>query len=165
MKGQDAMDLKKTLLPVALFAVLAPLAAFAEHDATPNYDANYDANYDVQGVNRPVERPMPPTHSGQGRYELRTMQRWVEGQWQQVWVPEQCVTRQRGWKTRVRCQPGYYDSRWTPGHYVTAQQWVWIPYNHPPAPYPQRYGRDYRRYDRPGHHAPVAQHPATPVYR
>ena len=155
------MNLKKMLVPAALIAVLAPLAAFAEHD---DY-AGYGNNEPAQVASQYARRPMPPTHESQGRYEMRTTQQWVPGQYTQVWVPEQCVSRQRGWGTRVRCRPGFYDQRWTPGHYVSAQQWVWVPFNHPPAPHPQRYGR-YRNHDRhhdrhQGYEQP--RHYATPV--
>ncbi len=137
------MDLKKMLAPFAVIASLAPLAAFAD-DTSNNFGATAniqvqvtDAQYDAQYY----RQPMPPTYQNQGHYELRTVQRWVPGQHEQVWVPEQCVTRQKPWGTKVRCRPGFYDSRWVPGHYVTVQEQVWVPHN---TPHPQRYGRQYR---------------------
>jgi hypothetical protein len=69
-------------------------------------------------------QPTPPRHQ-QGSYELRNVQQWVEGRYEQVWVPEDC--RRRGRWGRTKCTGGYYDQRWVEGHYETVQQWVWVP--------------------------------------
>lgn len=70
----------------------------------------------------PGPMPRPPGHE-RGRYELQTVQRWVPGHYEQVWVPEQCRTGHWG---RTRCRPGYSEQQWVPGRYEQAQQWVWV---------------------------------------
>ncbi|XXF78729.1 hypothetical protein P2318_02935 [Myxococcaceae bacterium GXIMD 01537] len=77
----------------------------------------------------PMPRPPPRQH---GRYEMQTVQRFVPGRYEQVWVPEQCDYRHR--RRAVRCSGGYYEQQWVPGRYETVQEWVWVP-----APRP-RYG-------------------------
>lgn len=69
-------------------------------------------------------RPGPPRNQ-EGRYELKLVQQWVPGRYEQVWVPEQCKYKPR-WGT-VKCRGGYYDQRWVEGHYETVEQWVWVP--------------------------------------
>src|SRR5262245_32548411 len=121
------MSFKKTLVGAALTLSMAPLAARAEHDEQA-YDQNqYQQPYEQQYQ---YQQPQPPTYQQQpgiavgepcptdrqgdrsGRYEQRTVQRWVPGQYQQVWVPEQCTTRfrQRGyWRMAANvCVPAHY---------------------------------------------------------
>lgn len=69
-------------------------------------------------------QPTPPRNQ-HGRYELRLVQQWVPGRYEQVWVPEKCKYRPR-WGT-VKCRGGYYEQQWVEGHYETAEQWVWVP--------------------------------------
>lgn len=100
-----------------------------EHGAVP-------VNQHVHnGCHRPVAPP-PQYTQQQGRYELQNVQRWVPGQQQQVWVPGQCFGHHRRWK---RCTNGYYRTEWTPGSYVTVQEWVWVPYANN-----YQYGASYR---------------------
>jgi hypothetical protein len=69
-------------------------------------------------------QPVAPQNQ-QGRYELRLVQQWVPGRYEQVWVPQDCRYKPR-WGT-TKCRGGYYDQRWVEGHYQTAEQWVWVP--------------------------------------
>ncbi|RKG92400.1 hypothetical protein D7V88_06265 [Corallococcus terminator] len=72
-------------------------------------------------------RPMPRPVDSRGRYELQTVERWVPARYEQVWVPEQCVSRGRRGR-QVRCTPGYYDQRLIPANYQAVTEWVWVPY-------------------------------------
>ncbi|MBF5046095.1 hypothetical protein FGE12_27015 [Aggregicoccus sp. 17bor-14] len=78
-------------------------------------------------------RPPEPAPRPDGRYELRTTQRWVSGYEERVWVPEVCTTEQHHHMRRTTCRDGYYDTRYVDGHYEPAEEWVWVPY--PPRPY------------------------------
>jgi hypothetical protein len=69
-------------------------------------------------------QPPPPQYQ-QGRYELKLVQKWVPGYYQQVWVPEECKYKPRRHVTK--CRGGYYDQQWVPGRYETVEEWVWIP--------------------------------------
>jgi hypothetical protein len=71
--------------------------------------------------------PLPPPQA-RGRYEMQTVSRWVEGGYEQVWVPEVCETRHRRYKRVTRCTGGYYEQRQLAGHYEQVQEWVWVPY-------------------------------------
>lgn len=152
------MDFKKTLIPAALIAALAPLAAFADHVRYDD-DDGYATHHERGWHQRP-----------HGRYEMRPVQRWVPGHYQQVWVPEQCRVKYRWYGERVRCRPGFYDSRWVPGHVEVAQQWVWVPYSpdfnrwqSPPPPYrgDQGYSPDSQGY--PGEQDLQRQQPSAPL--
>ena len=69
-------------------------------------------------------QPAPTQNQQQGRYELRQVQQWVPGRYEQVWVPQDCrYSPRRG----TKCRGGYYDQRWVEGHYQVAEQWVWVP--------------------------------------
>ncbi|HZN95463.1 MAG TPA: hypothetical protein VFB81_22275 [Myxococcales bacterium] len=153
------MHFKKTLVGAALSLSMLPLAARAEHDQAQQYqypqqDQTYQQQYQYpQQYQQPYEQapgyqqgptaqsaepcPAEPPRGHrrhQGRYELRTVQQWVPARYQQVWVPQQCSVRerQRGWWTQTGyvCVPGHYDQRWVAGHYETAQQWVWVRFDH-----------------------------------
>lgn len=118
------MNLKNAVISVAMMLSLAPAAAFADH--VHSLSCDHDSQY----------RPMPQTYQQNGRYELRTVQKWVDGYWTQVQVPQQCVTRGR-WHQRTKCWGGGYERRWVDGHYENAQEWVWVPNVNPgPIPYP-----------------------------
>jgi hypothetical protein len=71
--------------------------------------------------------PEPPRHRWprqQGRYELQTVQRWVPGHYEQVWVERDCRYKPR--RNVTKCTGGYYDQRWVPGYYQPVQEWVWV---------------------------------------
>lgn len=120
-------------LSLALAATLAPLSALADHDEYPRQPAVEVHVHDADCGHRPP--PGQPSQSG--RYELRSVQRWVVGQYQEVWVPQRCEWR--GPRHRhhpvhshhLKCRGGYYQRRWTPGYYQTVQEWVWVPYPQP----------------------------------
>src|SRR5690242_21822298 len=57
-----------------------------------------------------------------GHYEWRTVNEWVPGSYQQVYVPGRCHVRAwRSW-----CRPGFYRTEWNPGHYAPVNQQVWV---------------------------------------
>jgi len=71
--------------------------------------------------------PEPPRHRWpreSGRYELQTVQRWVPGHYEQVWVERECRYKPR--RNMTKCTGGYYDERWVPGYYQPVQEWVWV---------------------------------------
>lgn len=72
--------------------------------------------------------PAPPSGVPQqsGRYELRAVSQWVPGYYEQVFVPGQCYTKQKKWRTRTVCTEGHYEDRWVEGRYEQTQQWVWV---------------------------------------
>lgn len=142
------MSFKMTLAGAALTLSMAPLAARADdfsqqrqYDQQP-YQQSYDQQQQYQqpygqqpGI--AVGEPSPYDRDGDrgdrgGRYEQRVIQRWVPGQYQQVWVPEQCSTQygHRGWYRAAAnvCIPAHYAQQWTPGHSESTQQWVWVPF-------------------------------------
>jgi hypothetical protein len=71
--------------------------------------------------------PLPPPRA-RGRYEIQTVSRYVEGRYEQVWVPEVCKERQRRYSRVTKCRGGYYEQQWVPGRYEQVQEWVWVPY-------------------------------------
>lgn len=130
-----------TLSKLFLAAVLAvPFTASADHDEDDyDDDDRRRAPAHVHGGacrhEHRVDAPPPPPRR-EGRYELRTVQHWVEGRYERVWVPEVCKHKRNG---RVKCQRGFYEQRYLPGHYATVEQWVWVAapvrrYGLPPPP-------------------------------
>lgn len=136
------MALKTGIFSLALGTLLLGSTARADdndfqtqHDGTQvqshgfhgGYGQPYRAPLQVHvhsGACRHGPQPTPPQNQN-GRYELRLVQQWVPGRYEQVWVPEQCNYKpRRGVK---KCRAGYYDQRWVEGHYETAEQWVWVP--------------------------------------
>lgn len=111
------MKVRPLLLSLALGASMVPAAAVADHDKSY----------------RCGDRHHP--RRGPGHYELRDVQRWVEGHYADVWVPERCrelpprrhLRFGRVRKAKVVCDPGHYESRWIPGQYIVTQRWVWVP--------------------------------------
>jgi hypothetical protein len=77
-------------------------------------------------------QPPPPQYQ-QGRYELKLVQKWTPGYYQQVWVPEDCRYKPRRHVTK--CKGGYYEQQWVAGRYETVEEWVWVPsYRRPTGP-------------------------------
>ena len=139
----------KMMVGAALTLSMVPLAARAD-DYGQQYSQYAQPTYAQPQYQQPgiaVGEPAPIDRRGDrtGRYELRTVQRFVQGQYQQTWVPEQCSLRerQRGWYRQAAqvCVPAHYEQRWMPGHYESAQQWVWVPFE----------GRGHGRWGRHGH--------------
>lgn len=124
----------RSIVTVAVAAaLLLPAAAFADRDRRHRRHHGHEHHHHascghVDYRNRPLPPPPPGSSTAHGRYELQTVQRWVDGYWAEQWVPEQCVTRGRHHK-RVKCTPGYYTRQWVPGRYETVQEWVWVPYH------------------------------------
>jgi hypothetical protein len=132
------MALKTGIFSLALGALLLGSTAQADDNLfqTQHHRDGRWSDHDRQ-YGRPVHghvhgsdcrhgaQPAPPQNQ-QGRYELRLVQQWVPGRYEQVWVPQDCRYKPR--RGTTKCQGGYYDQRWVEGHYETAQQWVWVPY-------------------------------------
>ncbi|MFP2912657.1 hypothetical protein ACLESD_48135 [Pyxidicoccus sp. 3LFB2] len=72
--------------------------------------------------------PLPPPKA-RGRYELQTVNRYVEGRHERVWVPEVCKERHNRRSRVTKCTGGFYEQRWVPARYEQVQEWVWIPHN------------------------------------
>lgn len=70
-------------------------------------------------------QPTPPRNQ-QGRYELQLVQKWFPGRYEQVWVPQECRTKERRRTTVTKCKGGYYEQRWVDGRYETVEEWVWV---------------------------------------
>jgi hypothetical protein len=69
-------------------------------------------------------RPVPPRNE-HGRYELKLVQKWIPGRYEQVWVPRECKHKPR--RNVTKCWGGYYEQQWVPGRYETVEEWVWVP--------------------------------------
>jgi hypothetical protein len=135
MTEDTTMTLQNGLFTLALSALLlAPAAARADdfrggqHDASP---VGTSVRYGHTGGDyrpAPPPPPQPPRSRGprdSGRYELRTVQKWVPGHYEKVWVEETCKYKPR--RDRVKCEGGYYEQRWVEGYNQSVQEWVWVP--------------------------------------
>jgi hypothetical protein len=117
------MKLARTLIPLTVGALLlSSTAAFArDRDNLRRHHDRHERHYNVP--------PAPPIDSHRhGRYELRTVSRWVEGRWVDEWVPGRCVTKEKRRRTVTKCREGRYERRWIPGHHAQVQDWVWVPH-------------------------------------
>ena len=141
------MDLKTGIFSLALGSLLLGSAARAEGTQqfqaplnngaqvqaqgfrgtpSPTYSwghADYDQNRRDDRWYRHTPQPPAPQHQ-HGRYELKYVQQWVPGRYDQVWVPQDCNYRPR-WGSQ-NCTGGYYNKQWVDGHYETVEQWVWV---------------------------------------
>lgn len=137
------MALQHGLFTLALSALLlAPAAAKADdlrwggrHDASPvGGDFRPGQHIHTGGCYHPAPTPPPARPSRgpreDGRYELQTVQKWVPGHYEQVWVEQTC--RYKPHRHETRCRGGYYDQRWVEGYYQPVQEWVWVPAPHRP---------------------------------
>lgn len=132
--------MKTNLFALTAAAVLFSVPALAQHAGYAvqqnGYTQDGDAEHQAYGAQPPAGNPddhcdHDRAHRGEdhhrflkrrgGRYELRATQKWVEGYYQNVWVPGSCF----GHVVQV-CSPGYYRQDWVPGRYVTEQQWVFV---------------------------------------
>ena len=147
------MALKTGIFSLALGALLLGTTAMADDDQFQTQQDFGDEQVESQGFRggyrrddrwndhdrqygRPVyghvhshdcrhgAQPVPPQNQ-QGHYELRQVQQWVPGRYEQVWVPQDCRYRPR--RGTTQCRGGYYEQRWVEGYYQTAEQWVWVP--------------------------------------
>lgn len=115
------MDLKRTLLTLITGAsLMAPVAVFADYDGD-----RYERDHRHGSSCNHGPAPLPPPYEQRGRYEIRTVRTWVEGQWVRDWVPDRCVEKRHG---RIKCKGGHYVDRWVPGRYELLEKWVWVPY-------------------------------------
>ncbi|MCC6333693.1 MAG: hypothetical protein IT380_06870 [Myxococcales bacterium] len=124
--------MKRTLLGLVLAAAtMGATAARADDDCYGNTPSSYHPAAAVTSQRPPPPLIAPRQH---GRYELRAVQRWVEGTTTQVWVEGRCVTKRHGrhgYAQHTRCLPGRYEAVTTPGHYEARQEWVWVAYSPP----------------------------------
>jgi hypothetical protein len=138
-----ALQLQHGLFTLALSVLLlAPVAARADdsrwggqHEATPvGQDSHAEQHFHTGGCYHPAPTPPPaqPPRSEwprqSGRYELQTVNKWVPGRYEQVWVEQSCKYKPR--RNVTKCHGGYYDQRWVDGYYQTVQEWVWVPARH-----------------------------------
>ena len=119
---------RKSLFTAALVVALVPAAAFA--DGWEHRHRDEPCAHPASGV--PAGQP-----TNSGHYETRTTQQWVPGFYETVFVPGVCQTRQHRWRTVTRCSQGGYQQVYRDGHYVAAQEQVWVAaYAYAPAPPP-----------------------------
>jgi hypothetical protein len=95
-----------------------------DNDDNRQYGRGPDQDRGSHGRYRRMPQPQPPQNQ-QGRYELKLMQQWTAGRYEQVWVPQDCHYKPR-WGAS-KCRDGYYDQQWVAAHYETVEQWVWVP--------------------------------------
>ncbi len=128
------MMLRHGLFTLALSALLlAPVAARADdwgrHDASPVGQPGQQLHTGGRYHPAPPPPPAPPPRSHRprqsGRYELQTVQKFVPGHYEQVWVEQNCRYRPRRHVTK--CEGGHYEQRWVEGYYQSVQEWVWVP--------------------------------------
>ncbi|MHB8874639.1 MAG: hypothetical protein ACYC8T_13200 [Myxococcaceae bacterium] len=126
------MSLKNKLIALALgLAALAPAAANAEHNRWGNDrdrkhdrdDRNRRDHSHDQGCHHEATPAVDPQAGG--RYELRTVQTWVQASYEEVWVPRTCTVRP--FRHRVVCTGGFYEQQLQPGHFENVQEYVWVP--------------------------------------
>ena len=118
------MTLKSTLFGLTLATLtLAPtLARAGDWDDDGDRDDRRESEF---RYTEPCRHGATPVATAQpaGHYETRTVQRWVEDAYQQVWIEETC--RARPYRRPV-CYPGYYEQQLIPGHYENVQEQVWV---------------------------------------
>lgn len=133
-----AVHFKKTALAALMLATLLPAAAFAvepPHGASPVAPAPATATAAIRPM--PTDALARNRHGntyGNGRYEMRSVQRWVEGSYRSVFVPRTCeVVRRGAYRGRATevCRGGGYQQQWVPGHYENVQDWVWVDGGYP----------------------------------
>jgi hypothetical protein len=124
------MALKTGFFSLALGALLLGSTAQAadaqaEHDASSVVAQDFRGPGWGNGSNGGHDNRRTPPPNQNGRYELRMVKKWVEGRYEQVWVPEDC----RGGSRRYvrKCEGGHYAQKWVPGRYEQLEQWVWVP--------------------------------------
>ncbi|MDC0714824.1 hypothetical protein POL68_40625 [Stigmatella sp. ncwal1] len=117
------MALKTGLSLLALGAIFLGSAAQAGAPQASQHAASPAAQPQSLRSHRP--QPTPPVNAQQGRYELKSVKKWVPGHTEKVWVQRECkpLRSRRG----ERCEGGFYQQRQVPGHYETVQEWVWVP--------------------------------------
>lgn len=97
-----------------------PLAAWAP---TPQAYGQWAERPSRPPPGRPAFDPVP------GHYEQRTVSAWVEGRYEQRFVPEKCRQShhsRHGREGKWRCRPAHEVRTWIPGHYEQRPQWVWV---------------------------------------
>lgn len=98
-------------------------SSWNQQSGSQAYDVSYQ-QYASNSNGSYRRAPQPPApRNQQGRYELKRVQQFIPGRYEQVWVKQECRFIRRG----DTCPAGYYDQKWVPGHYETVEQWVWVP--------------------------------------
>jgi hypothetical protein len=124
------MALKTGFFSLALGALLLGSTAqaadvHAEHDASSVVAQDFRGSGRGQGDQGDRDyRPAPPSNQN-GRYELRLVQKWVAGHYEQVRVTEDCRDPSRRYV--MKCQEVHSAQKWVPGHSEQVEQWVWLP--------------------------------------
>jgi hypothetical protein len=131
------MNLKSGILSLLTSALVSTVlfSAGAAHADGGGRDRRHGAS--PVGIELHVHGPSchhapAPAPRPDGRYELRTTQRWVAGYQQKVWVPEVCETRYKHGRghghgnRRTVCSGGYYETRFVDGYYEPVEEWVWV---------------------------------------
>jgi hypothetical protein len=122
------MNLKPGILSLLLGAVLFSAgAAHADDDRRDHRRGERPSLINVHVHGAGCRHDTEPVSRPGGRYELRTVQSWVPGHHERVWVPEVCHTKHKKHSRRTVCRDGYYDERWVEGYYRQAEEWVWVP--------------------------------------
>jgi hypothetical protein len=101
-------------LPAALALLFAPQAAQADHE---------NRGSSVHVHSHACAHAPAPAPRQDGRYELRTYERWVEGRWLERYEPGRCKHKRH----HTQCKPGRMVSEWVPGRYEPVQEWVFVP--------------------------------------
>lgn len=122
------MSLPRMLLNLAVtLAVLAPSAALAgDFHRRAVAVASTPVGFELR-----VGQPAPGIPRNSGHYELRPVNRWVEGRYEEYYVAGRCEVRRHHRHPRHArryCTEGYLAQRWVPGHYVQASEYVWVPH-------------------------------------
>jgi len=126
------MKIKNVLLALFASTLLVPAMAVAN-------PGDWDRDGIPNEKDRVEYRHRRPDHRPGGRYELRTVNQWIEGRHERTWVAEHCWEKERPGRrhghrrnhhryhrTVTVCEPGHYESRWVPGYYQPVQQWVFV---------------------------------------
>ncbi|MBX7113269.1 MAG: hypothetical protein K1X64_02960 [Myxococcaceae bacterium] len=143
--------MKTTFLGIGLGVILLSGSAFADEGFARGRDRHhshgwYQGHTEADCGNQPQEQ-----YTTDGRYELRSVQRWVPGRYMQVWVAQACNHYRH--RHGQGCNNGYYQQQWQAGHYETVQEWVFVPYARSPrygaaqVPPPPRVGLSYSSAD------------------
>ncbi|MFP2962212.1 hypothetical protein ACLEPN_31635 [Myxococcus sp. 1LA] len=96
---------------------------FSQQHRHDNRGGNFGVRVDAR--RHPGPAPVAPRNA-RGRYELQTVNRWVQGRYERVWVPEVCSERGNRRARVTRCTGGFYEQRWIPARYEPVQEWVWV---------------------------------------
>ena len=126
--------MKTTLLSMGLGVILLSGSAFADEGFARGRGRHNSHQHGWHGGHTGADCGNQPQgqYTTDGRYELRSVQRWVPGRYTQVWVAQACNHYYGHGRRGRECNNGYYQQQWQAGHYETAQEWVFVPYGRSP---------------------------------